>query len=256
MDVEKGLGLANEAVVALRRAESARQGWLRAERDDDGAELEWAEARHEAFGAVAIAARLAHLVEGAPAMQEFEPDDHDSFEQPLRAAMRLVALLKNYEDLEALARSSSPGVSVESLHRWVWSAASSFWSDGHYRAGVHAAAAQVELHLQTKLDRHDISGAALFRQAFSLDPPQVGRPRLRFSEFREGSERFKSIHEGSGSFCAGFIQAFRNTAAHDPLRPLSADIAIEQLTGLSLIARIIGSADVHRHPDDTTTAQD
>lgn len=252
MDVQVALRLASEAADTLENAEAIYRTWSRGERwKYEGIDDEWIAARQAAFGAIAVAARLASMVPGAPEPAEFEWEaEYGNFDGPLRATLRLKALLVNQQDLDRVARSSVPSLSVESLHRWVWDAASSFWADKHHRAAVHAAAAQVELHLQAKLGRHDVSGAALLRQAFSLDQPQPGKPRLRFLAFAEGSERYKSIHEGAVAFGAGLAQAFRNTAAHDPLRPLSEDVALEQLSAFSLLARIVDSATVQRHAED------
>lgn len=250
MDVQAALRLAREAEATVQEAVNQRHtarvvGWL----DSDQEMLDWAEQRTAAFGAVEIGRRIAALVPGAPSVDAFDTDGVD-FDQPLQALARLTAALENYEELQSLTASAGPTLSAESLHQWVWDAASSFWADGHHRAAVHAAAAQIELHLQARLDRYDVSGAALIRQAFSLDGPQPGKPRLRFRGYAPSSERFRSVHEGASAFGAGLIQAFRNTAAHDPLRPLAEPIAIEQLAGFSLLARMIASADVEHHPDD------
>jgi uncharacterized protein (TIGR02391 family) len=256
VDLTKALRLAREARDALREAQDARRYLQRADNWGRDAEHDWLRAREAAFGAVAVASRLSALIDGAPDPESFTPDAGDDFDPPLQATLKLVALLENHDDLKAIARSTTPALSVESLHRWVRDAAASFWADGHHRAAVHAAAAQVELHLQAKLGRNDVSGVALVRQAFTLDKPQPGKPRLRFPHFEEGSERFRSIHEGAGALGAGLVQAFRNTAAHDPLRPLSPAIAVEQLAGFSMLARIIASAKIERHPEDHFDEED
>lgn len=171
-----------DVVESLEHAELARRDWMAASSWEQHDLLEgWLERRKKASAAVAIAQRLASVTPGSPAPEAFEPDDDGSFDGALLSAVRLQALIETNAEFEALGRSAGPSLTLESLHSWVGEAASTFWSDGHFRSAVHAAASQIDLHLQAKLQREDVSGSALVREAFSLkDPsPREATPALR-----------------------------------------------------------------------------
>jgi hypothetical protein len=61
-------------------------------------------------------------------------------------------------DREAVTRAfAAPGpqVQAEGLHPWVWERAAELWPGKHYRQAVAAAAGNVSLQVQVKLDRWD-----------------------------------------------------------------------------------------------------
>jgi hypothetical protein len=97
--------------------------------------------------------------------------------------------------------------------------------------------------LQAKLDRQDISGADLAMQAFKLDPLKPGERRLRFPGLIEGSEAYKSRHDGAKFSGAGVMLAIRNPATHDLTQP-DAQVALEYLAALSIFAQWIDEAEV------------
>lgn len=158
---------ASRALPGGQSRRSARvTGWL----DSDQEDLAWSEQRTAAFGALEIGKRIAALVPGAPGPDVFETDGVE-FDEPLQALARLRAALEHYDELQRLTATAGPVLSAESLHPWVWGCGILLLGRRPSAAGVHAAAAQVELHLQAKLNRHAVSGAALVRQAFTLDDP-------------------------------------------------------------------------------------
>jgi uncharacterized protein (TIGR02391 family) len=213
--------------------------WAR-EQDDHGE----AEDRRQSVvrrlpGVQAIAAALA----GAPDPADFEPEEYD-LSGSLDAGLRLQGVIDFHRDVADALRNEGPSMDAERLHIWVWEAARTLWVDGHHRQAVHAAASQIDHHLQAKLGRYDVSGTRLAREAFSLDPPVPGRARLRFQWVESTSETFRSVHEGARDFGAAAAQLIRNTAAHSPLQVLSDNVALEHLACLSLWARLIERASV------------
>jgi len=103
----------------------------------------------------------------------------------------------------------------------------------------------VNAFTQTKVDRRDVGETNLFKQVFTLDAPQPGRPRLRLMA-DDGSETYKNLHRGAMCFAEGLYAAIRNPANHSMLSELSADEALEQLAAFSVLARWIDQATVDK----------
>lgn len=120
-------------------------------------------------------------------------------------------------------------------------------STGHRHEAVLAAAKAVNSHLQTKLDRRDISETDLVRQAFSDRAPESGKPRLRFSSI-DDAQTCESLRQGVMNFGCGCFAAIRNPVGHLPSEELELNeqTALERLAALSLIARWIDEAEVVR----------
>lgn len=143
-----------------------------------------------------------------------------------------------------------PSIPAESLHPWVWDAARSHWLGGNHDAAVWAAAINVNTSLQNKVGRKDVGEGQLIRESFSPEPPKPGRPRLRRCG-RENPDLFRDMHVGASNFGQGVFSAVRN-----PLNHVTADEhgigeaeALEALASLSLLARWIDQAEVHRSAD-------
>lgn len=154
-------------------------------------------------------------------------------------------------DLGAEARErlkpDSPDLAADQFHSWVWDAAAPMWNAGSTQESVGAAARSVNARLQQKLGRHDTSDARLCRDAFSLDLPQPGRPRLRVPGDRS-SETWRSRQQGAGQLGAGCFEGIRNPVAHDHGLDLTAQVALEQLAAFSVLARWIDECTVERAP--------
>jgi Protein of unknown function (Hypoth_ymh) len=119
------------------------------------------------------------------------------------------------------------------------------WFAGSRQEAVNAAARSVNARLQQKLDRHDASESALVREAFSLDPPASGRPRLRFPGNRN-SDIWRSRQQGGMHLGAGCFSGIRNPAAHEDGLVLTEQVALEQLAAFSLLARWIDECEVEK----------
>jgi len=161
--------------------------------------------------------------------------------QHIEAATRAKAQLLREEELAEKLGDNAPRLSAGHLHPWVWGAAKTLWSSGHYRDAVSAAARAVNVFTQKKVGRRDVSETNLFKQVFTLDPPQPGKPRLRLMH-NDGSETYKNVHRGAMCYAEGLYAAIRNPANHDILEELPAEEALEQLAAFSVLARWVDRA--------------
>lgn len=142
--------------------------------------------------------------------------------------------------------ASLPHLDVTELHPWV-SAVADLWHGGHHRQAVDEASRAIEIRLQNKLGRKDLTGTDLVTQAFRSDPPREGEARLRFPEFEPGTLAWKDAHEGAMNFARGCMMRIRNLLEHHDDEPTE-QVALEYLAALSLLARWIAEADVQEMP--------
>ncbi|MEU1410144.1 TIGR02391 family protein [Streptomyces sp. NPDC005731] len=163
------------------------------------------------------------------------------------AAHRAIAQLKAEQELIDNLGSGAPQMDAATLHPWVWGSVQGLWSSGHYREAVGMAAKAVNAQAQAKLGRKDLSEAKLLAEAFSTKPPISGHPRLRL-DTDDGSDTFRSRHEGAGSFARGVYSAIRNPIAHELDHELDENEALEQLAAFSILARWIDDANVETAP--------
>lgn len=159
------------------------------------------------------------------------------------AAHRALAQLERDQEIRDNLGENAPDLNAARMHSWAWEGARSLWESAHYRAAVNAAAIKVSAETQNKVGRRDLSETKLFQEAFCLKPPEPGKPRLRLMA-DDGSDTFKSLHEGVMAFAAGCYKAIRNPAAHALLPELDEDQALEQLVTFSLLARWVDVATI------------
>lgn len=162
------------------------------------------------------------------------------------AARYLNQAIYTLEEGDKIARAfgppPGPALRADALHPTVWQACASLWRSNHRRDAVNAAANAVNAAMQDRLGRRDVSNTDLVRQAFTLDDPQPGRPRLRLAE-NDGGETYASLHNGAREFSAGCYMAIRNTgSAHTAAEEPSEHEALEQLAAFSILARWIERA--------------
>jgi uncharacterized protein (TIGR02391 family) len=169
-----------------------------------------------------------------------------------------IPLVQRHEEIDAnLADNPGPVIAADSLHPWVWDAARPHWESGNYRAAIHAAATNVNSRLRKKLDRRDVSESRLVREAFSMDEPEIGRPRLRLAA-PDDQEHFKSVQLGAMQVGCGLFAAVRNPVAHlsDEDHDVEEQEALESLAAFSLFARWIDRAVIEpaeKRPESTDT---
>ena len=198
---------------------------------------------------------MAEEVDPGGDSQRFRPQKTSTFgwvwASAMDATLRLVGRLRDMSIRSEIFGPTGPLLAANQLHSWVWNAAVDRWDSGHWTDAVDAAARAVEELTQQKMNLTSLSGPDLYSKAFSTEPPEPGRPRLRFGEIPEKSEdgktsrRWTSAHEGAGAFGRGCAQGIRNMHAHGTAE-LSEQEAIEFLAALSVLARWIDSAVVVR----------
>lgn len=159
------------------------------------------------------------------------------------AAIRAKAELERQEEIRKNLGDDAPEVSAANLHPWVWSGAQSLWRSGHYRSAVADAAKKLNAETQNKLGRRDVSETDLFKQAFSLDSPAPGKPRLR-RMMDDGSDTYKSMQRGAMALAEGFYAGIRNPFNHEDPRDIDEQIGLEYLAALSVLARWVDESTV------------
>jgi hypothetical protein len=159
-----------------------------------------------------------------------------------KAASALRAMVEDVEAAVSEPDLLPPG--VEGLHPWVREPAARLWNDGYRRQAVQAASTSIETWLKTKLGVYDANFATLVN-AFASGPPAERLPRLRFTDAGpEGSDSWKSAHDGAAAFGRGCVMRIRNLYTHDANVDEQEDL--EALCSLSLFARWIEQAQVVR----------
>jgi hypothetical protein len=158
-------------------------------------------------------------------------------------ALRAIGVHELGAEARERMRPDSPDLPADRLHPWVWEAAAPLWEAGSTQEAVHAAARSVNARLQQKLGRRDRADASLCREAFSLNEPAPGRPRLRFPGDRT-SDTWRSRQQGAMDFGAGCFEGIRNPVAHEHDLDLPEQIALEQLAAFSVLARWIDECEV------------
>jgi hypothetical protein len=162
-------------------------------------------------------------------------------------AKKVLVMLQRKEELEQNLGESGPALEAATMHPNVWEASKSLWRNGHFAEAVSAAAKSVNAALQTKVGRRDAADASLVAESFSLDPSRPGRPRLRLMH-NDGSDTYRSLHEGALAFGRGCFMGIRNVLAHEygPTAEPPEDVALEYLAAFSVLARWIDDATVER----------
>jgi hypothetical protein len=166
----------------------------------------------EAWGAEAelmLRAPVIHRIIGA--LGQHQAWRQGDLAQLYGAARQAQYLLHDRMRIDGIFSEPGPRLAGAELHPIVWDAARSFWRS-NARQAVAAAARAVNAQAQDRLGRRDVSDRALMLQAFSLDDPEPGRPRLRLWP-ADGSETFRSVHAGAVQFGSGCFMALRNPAA-------------------------------------------
>ncbi|MCX5114761.1 TIGR02391 family protein [Streptomyces sp. NBC_00378] len=130
------------------------------------------------------------------------------------AVTRTIAQLEAEQELADNLGSGAPQLDASTMHPWVWGSVQGLWGSGHYRQAVGMAAVAVNAQSQAKLGRKDLSESKLLGEAFSIKPPEAGKPRLRLGP-NDGSDTWRSRHEGAGAFARGVYSAIRTPIAHE-----------------------------------------
>lgn len=159
------------------------------------------------------------------------------------AAIRALEELIRKQEVEENLGENAPELSAAELHPWIWEGAKSLWQSGHYREAVGGAIRKLNAETQNKVGRRDVSETDMFKQAFSMDEPKVGKSRLRRMK-DDGSDTYKSVQRGAMSFAEGVFAGIRNPLSHEVDQELSEQEALEYLAALSVLARWVEQSDV------------
>ena len=203
-------------------------------------------------GSETEASQRAHVVEQIldrvlQGWRQDRPAKDQSYAWLRDQASRAKAALHRAAELAENLGDNAPDMDAGNLHPWAWENGRSYWNTGHYHQAVMQAAIRINAEAQAKLGRMDVSETALFNEAFSLDAPKEGAPRLRLMK-NDGGRTYQNLHRGARSFADGLYTAIRNPGMHQPQESEGGEeqLALEQLAAFSLLARWIDQADVHK----------
>jgi hypothetical protein len=179
-----------------------------------------------------------------PGWRDVEIDtSRKRWEKHREASVRARQELLRQDEVRKNLGDDAPEVSAAKLHSWVWSGAKSLWQSGHYRSAVEDSAKKVNAETQNKVGRRDVSETKLFQEAFSLDAPTAGKPRLRRMT-NDGSDTYKSMQRGAMAFAEGIYAGIRNPIGHGDPEDISEQVGLEYLAALSVLARWVDDSTV------------
>lgn len=165
------------------------------------------------------------------------------------AAVICLSIMKSEAEVQRHLGDASPTMSAAGFHSWIWEAARPAWDAGLFEDAVDAAARNLNSQLRAKVGRKDIGEADLVSQAFSDKPGDEANARLRLPlPPHVATKTVVSFYGGIIGFGRGLFQAVRNPLAHEApgAMGLTEQEALESLATLSLFARWIDRANVHR----------
>ena len=146
-------------------------------------------------------------------------------------------------------RDRVTGLRLVDLHPWVAETAEPLFDDGHYQHAILAAAQNLEVRWRQLLNVATGTLTTLAQESFSANEPTPAHPRLRYrSQSSDPStDEWRNAHIGAMDFAKGCAMRIRNlNLHHPPEREPEPEDAIETLSALSLLARWITEAEVHR----------
>ncbi|HVW88418.1 MAG TPA: TIGR02391 family protein [Gaiellaceae bacterium] len=173
--------------------------------------------------------------------QDYPANNTNRWTGHREAAIRAKEQLVREAEIRENLGDGAPDISAANLHPWVWGGAASLWQSGHFRSAVEDAAKKVNAETQNKVGRRDLSETKLFQEAFSIDPPSAGKPRLRRMQ-NDGSDTYKSVQRGAMAFAEGIYAGVRNPLSHEASQDLDEQVALEYLAALSVLARWVDEA--------------
>ncbi|SET33409.1 TIGR02391 family protein [Geodermatophilus poikilotrophus] len=159
------------------------------------------------------------------------------------AILRAQGVLRDRDAVERAFAPAGPQFPASGFHSWVWETAAPLWTTKHYRQAVAAAAGNLSLKVQSKLDRWDVADHALMTEALSEKPPAPGKPRLRVPA-TPGRPFEEALQGGTLFFARGVFSLLRNPATHNVTEEWEEQRALEALAALSVLARVLDAATV------------
>jgi uncharacterized protein (TIGR02391 family) len=174
---------------------------------------------------------------------DIKKKDRQKWSVHYEASIRAREELLRADEVRKNLGEDAPELSAAELHSWIWSGARSLWHSGHYREAVEGAIKKLNAETQNKVGRRDVSETDLFKQAFSMDEPKAGKPRLRRIK-DDGSDTYKSVQRGAMTFAEGVFAGIRNPLSHEVGHELAEQEALEYLAALSVLARWVDASEV------------
>ncbi|MGY1823744.1 TIGR02391 family protein [Geodermatophilus sp. SYSU D00079] len=165
----------------------------------------------------------------------------DTYKEHRAAVLRAQGYLNDREPLAKALGPQAPQLRADTFHPWVWETAAPLWTSKHYRQAVAAAAGNLSLKVQSKLDRWDVADDALMTEALSEKPPAPGKPRLRVPA-TPGRPFEEALQTGALFFARGVFSLLRNPATHNVTEVWDEQRALEALAALSVLARTLDAA--------------
>lgn len=169
-------------------------------------------------------------------------DDAYWVDAGIELAEHALAVTKTRSETRSKLGTNAPAMKADALHVTIWQAAAGRWESGHYSDAVQRAATALSGHVKDRTGRYELGDSDLVSQAFSLSPPQEGKPRLRWPG-TDSDLTVKSMRTGLLNLSQGVFAAIRNTATHTTVE-LPKQEALEQLATLSLLARWIDECEL------------
>ena len=208
--------------------------------------------RSEVFPSLRLPARAVNRV-----LSSLTPDhnkvtgkalaDHEAAVPFAEQALELINVTQTMRTAEH--DSGGPVLPMALLDPIVHDAARRHWETGHYRIAVGEAATNVDRYTQRRLGRFDVSGATLMGDAFSLNSPEPGKPRL-LCPGSLATEAVRSQQVWALNYSKACFMAMRNPAHHQKgdWNPLT---AFHFLVSLSQVATWVRHWHVERAPNPT-----
>ena len=184
--------------------------------------------------------RMAFSVDVQPRRRRRERELFGDLLPVARASLNLAALM----DTQRVT-----GLRLVDLHPWIAEVAEPLFDGRHYRQAILAAAQNLEVRWRQLLGVSSGTLVTLAQESFSSDEPTPTHARLRFREHGSDSanDGWRNAHVGAMEFAKGCAMRIRNlNLHHPPEREPEPEDAIETLSALSLLARWITQAEVHR----------
>jgi len=262
-DPERALVVLGQVLHCLRHLQSPEAGWEGKltdpydrydlpPREEFGTYLEYVETlKKMVVGRQRLLEEMAQQIDPGLQADRFQRDASGSWAAAEEAVLRLQGILEFEADHRRILGPHGPTLWAEGLHPWVWKAAANLWDDQHYRQAVLEAANAVELQTRLKIGIEGLKGGNLYAQAFSIDPQGLPK-RLRIVGLDEGTDAWRSAHEGAKFLGMACSAGIRNWAAHPTDKDVTEQEALEYLAAFSVLARWIDDAD--REPEHGTEA--
>ena len=181
-----------------------------------------------------------------PALVNWDLGDYRWQGDAVQSANRAIGMIDDFEDIEERLRPTTPSMSADRLHPWVWDAARTFWEATEYVVAVGQAAKSISAHTRKKTGC-PLSDGELMLQVWSNDAPKPGRPRLRLPGDQQ-TDTWRSQQQGARSLAQACYAGIRNVAAHEHDPGWSEQVALEYLSCLSVLARWIDEATLMADP--------